>query len=165
VEKLRADTAGTRKRIGNVLDVLHIVAESHANDDANNTVTMTVDGELFALSSDEQQVAPDPLEPLSPVNRAMRRASQPNLLALSPHVTPRTKTRRRLLGSPPAANAGAQLRWTVYAWASKCRHPRYPAVFQIKRRSWYFFLGCIHLPSALSARLFLGEVSVTRYDI
>jgi hypothetical protein len=110
VGKLRADAAATRKRIGNVLDVLKIISESHVDEAADNTVTMTVDGMMLGINSEEMQIARD--EPQSPLARAMRRASSEDVLALSPHITPRTKTRRRLLGSPHAA-AGAAIKLTL----------------------------------------------------
>lgn len=93
LELLRGDTATTRKRAGNALDALRIIAECDgAGDDGNNTVTISMDEPDSGMTI--------PVSPDARSNRRASRASLPGDPAVSPHITPRSKTRRRLLGSP-----------------------------------------------------------------
>lgn len=116
VERLRTLAAATRRRAGNVLETMRIIAESNG-DEENDTVTISMDGEplTFSLSGAAQGAdtgRPPPAAsmaiPTSPDAKAVRRArrpSPPGDPSASPHITPRSKTRRRLLGTPPAAAA------------------------------------------------------------
>lgn len=127
VAKLRSGAERMRARAGNVLEALRIIAENDGNDE-NNTVTISMDGKPLTLSlghagdatgggvGDEEvaMASPPPatvsacadgLSMASPPS-SQRRSKRVSLLAdptASPHITPRSKTRRRLLGSPGSA--------------------------------------------------------------
>lgn len=108
IEKLRDAAAKTRLRAGNVLETLRIISENDG-DDESNTVTISMDGKPLTLSLNHAEsadveesspmvaVAPPDLSPV-----AKRRRSPYGRRSLlqdphSPHVTPRSKTRSRLL--------------------------------------------------------------------
>lgn len=116
MEKLREAAADTRKRAENALDVLRIIADSSSGgDEENNTVTISINGDQLTLplSPSEpfdddgpgSESIPIPVSPDARSNRRASRASLPGDPAVSPHITPRSKTRRRLLGSPAASKS------------------------------------------------------------
>lgn len=127
VAKLRSAAGRTRARAGNVLEALRIIAENDGNDE-NNTVTISMDGKALTLAlghggeavgcadggEDVAMASPvaavaalsaDGVDTTTPPS-GRRRSARVSLLAdpaASPHITPRSKTRRRLLGSPGGA--------------------------------------------------------------
>jgi hypothetical protein len=103
--KLRTDSAMTRERMGNVLDVLDIIAESHGEEAEHITITTTVESLMPGINSDEVQIARG--EPQSTLGRAVGIASNEDVLALIPSIILRARTRRRLPGTSHAA-AGAE---------------------------------------------------------
>lgn len=99
IEKIKHKACDMRRKAQNVLDTLRIIAES----ESEATVNITVDGEVvtlhntFAESGDQCDNCSDEFK---------RPSTSPTPLfcaALSPHVTPRTRTRSRLLAISPVA--------------------------------------------------------------
>lgn len=98
IEKIRHDAQTTRRRVQNVLDALRIIAES----ESDSTITMTSEGELVSLRNApnveiDGDGSPDGRMVVPAINSVPLYSA-----TFSPHVTPRTRTRRRLLASSPS---------------------------------------------------------------
>lgn len=123
MERVSDDVKATNKRARNVLDTLRIVSENAPDEESNNTITITMDGESLMLDAstprkasvatpsirreDQERAGTIPvaaqMNTTPPTSRGTPGTStRPRALAIecSPHVTPRSRERRRVSASP-----------------------------------------------------------------